>query len=170
MGFSLVLLAAAVAATAPAAAAAAPVQPSTGDSATVAANQVAALVASRPAYLFASDNETFVQGATISSSGLHYVPFQRRYGSLPVVGGDFVMATNGAGQVISSSVAMTRRIGSLSLTPALSQAAAEAIASKQLSTVSGIESTQLVVNALGAAPRLAWNPSSTAPAPKGTAA
>ena len=155
MGFSLVVAAAAMVATAPSAAAT-PVTAAVSDPAGVAASQVAALVASRPGYLFASDNETFVQGATVSSGGLHYVPFQRRYGSLPVVGGDFVMVTNGAGQTISSSVAMTKPIGSLSVTPSLSSASAEAVATRQLSTVSKIESTQLVVNALGDAPRLAW--------------
>jgi hypothetical protein len=48
------------------------------------------------------------------------------------------------------------RRGSLSLTPALSKAAAEAIATGQLRSAGQIEGTQLVVNALGSTARLAW--------------
>ena len=134
MGFSLVVAAAAMVATAPSAAAT-PVTAAVSDPAGVAASQVAALVASRPAYLFASDNETFVQGATVSSGGLHYVPYQRRYGSLPVVGGDFVMVTNSAGQTVSNVGRDDQaRSAPLSITPSLTSAAAEAVATKQLST------------------------------------
>jgi len=155
LGFSLVVVAAAMVATAPSAAAT-PSSPAITDPDGFAANQVAALVNSRPAYLFASDNETFVQGAAIASGGLRYIPFQRKYGSLPVVGGDFVMVTNSAGQNVASSVAMTKPIGDLSLTPSLTSAAAEAVATKQLGSVSKIEGTQLAVNALGDSPRLVW--------------
>src|SRR6185369_2945958 len=155
LGFSLVVVAAAMVATAPSAAAT-PSSPAITDPDGFAANQVAALVNSRPAYLFASDNETFVQGAAIASGGRRYIPFQRKYGSLPVVGGDFVMVTNSAGQNVASSVAMTKPIGDLSLTPSLTSAAAEAVATKQLGSVSKIEGTQLVVNALGDSPRLTW--------------
>jgi Zn-dependent metalloprotease len=158
MGISLVVLAAAAAATAaPAAAAApAPVQVSPDNPAAVAAQEVASLVASRPAYLHASAAETFVQGSVVSSGGLQYVPYQRRYGTLPVVGGDFVMVTNNAGQSVYQSVAMNAPIGTLATTPSLSKDAGAAVAKGLLATVTAVEGTQLVVNALGEAPRLAW--------------
>src|SRR5262245_41030434 len=57
----------------------------------MAANAATDLVASRPAALHASANDTFVQQRMISSHGLQYVPYQRTYKSLPVVGGDFVV-------------------------------------------------------------------------------
>src|SRR5262249_14285212 len=43
-----------------------------------------------------------------------------------------------------------------SITPSLSQTAAETIASQRLRSLTRVEGTQLVVNALGATPRLAW--------------
>src|SRR3954447_22519287 len=51
---------------------------------------------------------------------------------------------------------MERPIGTLSTTPTLSKDAAEALATQQLTTVTKIEGTQLMVHALGATARLAW--------------
>jgi Zn-dependent metalloprotease len=139
-------------------AAAAPVQPDTPvNPAVLASQKVAALVATRPSYLFSSAAETFIQGSVISSAGVQYVPYRRTYNALPVVGGDLVLVTNSAGQMIASSVAMTRPIGVVSTTPSLTSAAAEAVATRQLTTVNTVERTQLVVYALGAgSPRLAY--------------
>lgn len=156
MGVALIVLATSAVATAAPAAAAPPAQLSPDDPATLAAQSVAAEVANRPSYLQASAGETFVQGSVVSSGGLQYVPYQRHFGALPVVGGDFVVVTNSAGQTVYNSVAMSHPIGTLSVTPSLSKDAAVAVASKQLTSVSAIEGTQLVVNALGEAPRLAW--------------
>src|SRR6185369_12602610 len=158
MGTALVVTAVAVTgATSATAAAAAPALPNApvGPNA-LAAQSAAALVASRPAYLQASAGDKFIQNAVVSSGGMQYVPYQRTYGELPVVGGDFVLVTNSAGQVVFNSVAMQHPIGTLATTPSVTKAAAEAIATKQLTTVTKVEGTQLVVNALGAAPRLAW--------------
>jgi len=91
-----------------------------------------------------------------TSQNLQYVSYDRTYKGLPVVGGDFVLVTNGAGQVVFHSVAMEHPIGTLATTPSVTKAAAEALATKQLTTVTKVEGTQLVVNALGATPRLAW--------------
>jgi Zn-dependent metalloprotease len=136
---------------------AAPTPPASPDTAhALAAQKAAELVASRPAYLHASSNEKFVQGSVVSSGSAQYVPYERTYSGVPVVGGDFVVVTNNTGQVVYNSVAMQHPIGTLSTTPALSKGAAEAIAIKQLRTVTTVEGTKLVVNALGAAPRLAW--------------
>jgi zinc metalloprotease ZmpA len=155
MGISLVVVAAAFGTATPAAAAP-PAQVSPDDPAAIAAQQVASLVSSRPSYLFASPAETFIQGSVVSSGGLQYVPYQRRYGALPVVGGDFVVVTNSVGQTVYNSVAMSHPIGTISLTPSLSKDSAEKVAKQQLTTVSAVEGTQLVVHALGEAPRLAW--------------
>ena len=122
----------------------------------VAASTASALVASRPAFLHASPSEAFVQRSVVSVTGVQYVPYERTYAGLPVVGGDFVLVVDGAAQVVFSSVALERPIGSLSVTPALTSAAAEVIAARLLLSVSQVESTQLVVQALGPTPRLAW--------------
>jgi Zn-dependent metalloprotease len=135
---------------------AAPTSPDPATPSAIAAQTAAALVASRPAFLHASAGEAFAQGIVISSSGIQYVPYERTYAGLRVVGGDFVVVVNGVGQVVYNSVAMARPIGSLSITPQLSEQSAEAIASAQLTSVNQIEGSHLVVYGLGAAPRLAW--------------
>src|SRR5262245_29195919 len=69
MGFGLMVVVAAVAATATSAAAAPTPVAQPDDPAVVAAESSASLVASHPAYLFASAGESFVQGKVISSAG-----------------------------------------------------------------------------------------------------
>ncbi|WP_063643552.1 M4 family metallopeptidase [Catenulispora acidiphila] len=116
-----------------------------------------ALVAARPAFLHASTSDQFVRQQVISSNGAQYVPYLRTFAGLPVVGGDFVIATNSAGQVLFQSVAQDHAIGALSTTPTLSTAQAVSVASGQLKSVSQVEGTQLVVYALGSGPAvLAW--------------
>ena len=158
MGAALVLAATAAAIATTSAAAATPVfQPDPVTPAALASQGAASLVASHPAALFASSGESFRQDTVISAGGgMQYVPYQRTYQGLPVVGGDFVVVTNGSGQTVFTSVAMTRAIGSLSTTPSLTADSAAAVASRQLTSVSAVEGTRLVVYALGAIPRLAW--------------
>jgi len=124
---------------------------------TLAAQSADALVAARPAFLHAGANDQFVRQQVISSNGAQYVPYLRTYSGLPVVGGDFVIATNGSGQVVFQSVAQDHAIGTLSTTPTLTGAQAVSVATGQLKSVSKVEGTQLVVYALGSAPAaLAW--------------
>jgi Zn-dependent metalloprotease len=124
---------------------------------TLAAQSADALVAARPAFLQADAADQFVRHAVIASAGTQYVPYDRTYSGVPVVGGDFVMVTNSAGQVLAHSVAQQRPIGTLSITPTLSSANAASIASARLRSVSKVEGTRLVVYALGAGPAaLAW--------------
>jgi Zn-dependent metalloprotease len=124
--------------------------------AAVAAQTAASLVASRPTPLRAGARDTFVQHQVVSAGEIQYVPFQRAYAGLPVIGGDFVVVVDGAGKVVYNSVALTQPIADLSTSPQLTRAAAEAVAVRQLRTVNRIEGTRLVVHALGATPRLAW--------------
>lgn len=146
---------------------AAPTAPAVPDSAAVLAAQKAdQLVASRPDYLHASPSEQFQQGAVITSGSTQYVPYERTYGGLPVIGGDFVLVMNGAGQSVFNSVALERPIGSLSTTPKLSSGEAESIATKQLTTVTRVEGTRLVVHALGT-PKLAWESTVDGTGPEG---
>jgi Zn-dependent metalloprotease len=134
----------------------APTTPGLAAAYAFASSNAAALVASRPAFLHVSPNDAFVQGRMESFGGHVYVPYERTYAGLPVVGGDFVMVIDGAGQLAHSSVAQERPIDLASTKPTLSQAAAETIATLRLRSVTRMEGTQLVVNALGATPRLAW--------------
>jgi Zn-dependent metalloprotease len=125
------------------------------DHATAAAS-ADALVASRPAQLMSSAGEIYSHGNVITSGGLSYVPYDRTYLGLPVVGGDFVVVTDSAGAVLSTSVALQYRIGTLGIKPAISSGAAELVARQELKSVSAVQGTRLVVYALGSSARLAW--------------
>jgi Zn-dependent metalloprotease len=127
------------------------------DAAGRAAAGASALVAARPSYLHASSHDAFVQRQVISSGGQQYVSFDRTYKGVRVLGGDFVVATDAAGNAEYTSVAQNTAIGELAVTPKLTSAAAVAIARHKLSTVSEVEGSTLVVYALdGAKPALAW--------------
>jgi len=113
-------------------------------------------VASRPSVLHASADEAFLQRSVTAYGGAQFVSYDRTYKGIPVVGGDFVVMTDSAGNAKYTSVAQTKTISNLSITPTLSKAAAEKVARAQLKTVSNVEGTRLVVNSLGATPALNW--------------
>ena len=70
----------------------------------------ARLVESRPAALHASVADAFVRHAVISTpQGLQYVPYDRTYEGLPVLGGDFVVVTDADGRVLSHLGRAARR-------------------------------------------------------------
>ncbi|MEV6879304.1 M4 family metallopeptidase [Amycolatopsis sp. NPDC051128] len=126
------------------------------DAQTMAVNAAAGLVASKPAALHAGADDVFVaQKAISATNGLKYIPYERTYKGLPVVGGDFVVATDSTGQVLGTSVAQDQTIDLASTTASVSKAAAEATARQQLSTVDSVGAAQQVVFALGT-PKLAW--------------
>ncbi len=141
--------------TAPANAAPSPhAQPSAS---VLAAQSAAGLVASRPAALHASPDDAFVAHPVISvPEGLQYVPYDRTYKGLPVIGGDFVVVTNSKGQVLSTSVQQTRTLN-LSTSSALSavQASADAGTHAAGTTLDAVSSSRKVILAYGS-PRLAW--------------
>src|SRR5690349_5496843 len=126
-------------------------------SAKLAATKAEALVASRPSVLRASRHDTFQQRKVISSAGLQYVPYDRMYKGLRVIGGDFVVVTDAAGQTKYTSVAQNSPIGEMSTAAKLSAPAAAKIAKAQLKSVKNVEGTTLVVVAPeGKAAKLAW--------------
>jgi len=137
------------------------------DSAAIAARNVAALVSSRPAFLHASASDSFAAVGVANSAGARYSAFERTYSGVPVVGGDFVIVTDAAGEVTFASVALEHAIGTLSVVPQLSRAAAEAVATARLGSVRQVEGTRLVVYALDAAPRLAWESTVDGTGPNG---
>ena len=125
----------------------------------MAATAASALVASKPAALHASADDVFVQHEAISATnGLKYIPYERTYKGLQVVGGDFVVATNSTGQVLGTSVAQSTAIALPTTTPKVTKAQAEATSRKQLSSVDSVGAAELVTFALGT-PTLAWKTS-----------
>lgn len=122
-----------------------------------AARTADAFLAARPAALQISAKDGFVQKIVESMEGVSYVAYERTYAGLPVIGGDFVTVVDRAGKVSDQSMAkLDRPIALDSVTPSLSQATAEKLASMRLTTVTNLEGSRLVVNALGDTPRLAW--------------
>ena len=143
------VLVAGVAAVAAAPAQAQPAPNAAPNAQSLAASAATSFVASKPAALHASASDKFVQHSVVSSAGLQYVPYDRTYQGLPVVGGDFVVVTNSAGQVMETSVAQDKTINLASMTPKLTAAQAAATAGKQLKSVTSATAPQLVVYAHG---------------------
>jgi Zn-dependent metalloprotease len=140
----------------PGTASAQPTGPTGSADAAAAAATASVLVASRPAYLHAGDHEAFVAHPVISAGNLQYVPYDRTYKGLPMVGGDFVVMTDAAGNAKYTSVSQTRAVGEVSTTPTITAERAEAVARKQLRNVIQVTGTRLVVYALDDAAALAY--------------
>ncbi|MEU7481153.1 M4 family metallopeptidase [Lentzea sp. NPDC042327] len=138
-------------------------QPQPGQTAeALAVDAAASLVDSRPSQLHASASDQFVRHNVISSTnGLKYVPYDRTYKGMPVVGGDFVVVTNSTGQVLHTSVGQSSTIDLANTTPAVTKAQAEKTARTALSTVDGVGAPEQVVYALDSTPKLAWKVSVT---------
>jgi Zn-dependent metalloprotease len=116
------------------------------------------LVAAHADALHASADDQFIQRPVISSGNLKYVPYDRTYKGMPVYGGDFVVATDSAGNVLGTSVAQDTAISLASTTPKLTAGQAQDIArttAGKTGKVNSVGAATLVTYALGA-PRLAW--------------
>nr|WP_202885919.1 M20/M25/M40 family metallo-hydrolase [Kribbella sandramycini] len=115
------------------------------------------LVDGRAAELKAGSGDRFIRQQDISTPwGLHYVAYQRTYQDLAVIGGDFVVTTDGAGNAKSITVAQQQPI-SVDRTPTVSKAAAKKAALKAIDKAGPVPGEPtLVVYAGGAKPVLAW--------------
>jgi Zn-dependent metalloprotease len=122
-----------------------------------AADAASSLVANRPAGLHAGKDDKFSAKPVISeASGLQYVPYERSYKGLPVIGGDFVVVTDEKGAVQATSVAQTTAVPDLSTTAGVTAAEAKATATKQLKRVDSSTTPTMAVYALKGTPKLAW--------------
>jgi Zn-dependent metalloprotease len=127
------------------------------DPAGLAAAAADSLIANHAPELMIGANEQAVRtGLHAGGNGLQYVSYERAYKGVPVVGGDFVIGTNASGAVLFNSVAQSRPIGELSVTPKIGSAAAEATAKTQLKSVSQVEGSKLIVFAKSEIASLAW--------------
>jgi zinc metalloprotease ZmpA len=107
-----------------------------------------AWVATRPALLRVGPDDRFVQHAPIISAGWSYVPYDRTYRGLPVVGGDFVVVIDPAGRVQTASVAQPRPITALAVPAWVTEQAERRAAAGH--------GARLVVYARSGPVRLAW--------------
>jgi Zn-dependent metalloprotease/uncharacterized protein YjdB len=88
----------------------------------------------------------------VDSTGAQHVRFDRTWNGLPVLGGDFVVHTTGAGRFAGATVAQDAAV-EVSRTPAVAKHDAIAAAGKQSA---GAAEAQLVVDAHQGEPALAW--------------
>jgi Zn-dependent metalloprotease len=124
----------------------------------LAATSANSLVAAHADALHASADDQFIQRPVISAGNLKYVPYDRTYKGMPVYGGDFVVATDSAGNVLGTSVAQDTAISLASTTPKLTAQQAQNIArttAAKNGKVDSVGAATLVTYALGT-PRLAW--------------
>lgn len=135
--------------------AAQPARPGADRSQARAAAAAGALVARRPAVLKASSFDRFHARSVLTSHDLQYVPYERTYRGLPVVGGDFVITTDAEGHVLGTSVAQTRPVDLASVTPTIARGTARATARRQVQQGTYDSLTRLVV-VLGKRSALAW--------------
>jgi len=122
----------------------------------VAAQSVDSFVKSKPSVIQPSSDEAYVQKSVTALGQAKYVAYDRTYKGLHVKGGDFVVVTDKAGATQYTSVAQTKAIGSISTTPSITSAAAEAVSKQQLKTVNNVEGTSLVVYNVDGAAKLAY--------------
>ncbi|WP_343907406.1 M4 family metallopeptidase [Nocardioides aquiterrae] len=120
-----------------------------------AADTARKLVASPPVVLKASAHDAFRPRPVVSSHGIQYVPYDRTYRGLPVVGGDFVVVTDAAGRLLNTSVAQSRPVALATVTPTVSKAAARHTALRQVRQGRYDGASRLVV-LQRAASKLAW--------------
>jgi Zn-dependent metalloprotease len=119
-----------------------------------AATSADRLVHSKPEVLKAGKHDAFKAGKVLSSMGLNYVPYERTYRGIPVVGGDFVVSTDDNGKILATSVAQTRQVKLLSVKATVSKAAARATSKHRLNRATLGKSRLVVLQTENS--RLAW--------------
>ncbi|HEY3005223.1 MAG TPA: M4 family metallopeptidase, partial [Kribbellaceae bacterium] len=128
---------------------------SPAESRTLAASSAGSFIEAEPAAVLAGTGEKYLRRPVISANGSQYVPYERTYDDLPVVGGDFVVVTDADGNVTGTSVAQSRPIGKLSTKPVVTSARAAQASRARVDQVRTVSKPRLVVYAHGT-PKLAW--------------
>jgi Zn-dependent metalloprotease len=119
-------------------------RPATAGTRRDAASAAARLVAAKPEVVKASRHDRFVAGRVLSSDGLMYVPYERTYKGLRVVGGDFVVSTDTNGRVLGTSVAQSRPVQLGKIAPTVKRSAARHLSDRGI-TRAHLGATRLVV-------------------------
>jgi Zn-dependent metalloprotease len=114
------------------------------------------LIQANPAQVHASSADRFVaRDAILDADGSEHVRFERSYGGLPVIGGDFVVHSRD-GQLRSTSQTLSKALR-LSVRPTLQAVDAIVSAGGEFgSAFTGTPTATLAVYARGASPRLSW--------------
>ncbi|GAA2337465.1 M4 family metallopeptidase [Dactylosporangium salmoneum] len=134
-----------------------PAQAVTATPAALAAASADKVATSGADALAKGPDDAFVRRSVVGGSGgFQYVTYDRTYRGLPVVGGDAVVVTDSAGRVRDTLAADHGRVALRDLTPKITADQAAATARARLDSVQAGGQPQLVVHALTATPRLAW--------------
>ncbi|QXJ22422.1 M4 family metallopeptidase [Actinomadura graeca] len=107
------------------------------------------LVSAGQAHIHTSPKDKIIRQRVLAGAGgLQYVSYERTYAGLPVRGGDFVVATDAAGNVLSTAVNQTTEL-SVGTAPKVTAARAAAIARKQIDKPGTVSTPTLTVLAEG---------------------
>ncbi|RKS78989.1 Zn-dependent metalloprotease [Actinomadura pelletieri DSM 43383] len=130
-------------------------QGSSPDPKTAAVVSAERLIAGRVAELHPSKGDNYVRTQVVGTPWrLNYVAYERTYRGLPVVGGDFVVATDDQGHVRNLNVAQKQPVN-IGVQPKIGKEAAAKTSRAALSKPDKTTDQKLVVHALQK-PRLAW--------------
>ena len=114
-------------------------------------------IAMRSEALLKGQNEKFTLTANISGAqGLQYLTYARTYRGLPVYGGDVIVSTDRAGELVGSVSSGQQSRITIDVTSKVDAATATATARAQLPTVESVETPRLLVHAATTTPKLAW--------------
>ncbi|WP_440099329.1 M4 family metallopeptidase [Streptosporangium sp. H16] len=116
-----------------------------------------AALAARSEAVLKGQNEKFTLARNIAGAhGLQYLTYARAYRGLPVHGGDVVVATDRAGELVGSVSSGQQARITIDVTSKVDAEVAAATARAQLPVVETVAAPRLVVHATTTTPRLAW--------------
>jgi Zn-dependent metalloprotease len=127
-------------------------------SATGAVQRAQANLAKQGARLGASSHDAFVARgkAIVDADGTEHVRFDRSFKGLPVLGGDIVVHGRKSGELKSFSATLRNDLKDLDVAPAFDTAHAVELASAAFAGTQYNASAELIINAHGRAPALAY--------------
>lgn len=128
----------------------------TRDASQLARDGAARWVDSHPGKIKEAKGDALVRAGVYNGDGIVAVAYERTHQGLPVIGGDLVVVTDKAGQVLNTEVAQKAPVDIATTTPQVSQARAIETSRGQVDAVANVEPTTLVVWQDGATSRLAW--------------
>ncbi|MFB9681937.1 M4 family metallopeptidase [Streptosporangium vulgare] len=116
-----------------------------------------ATLAARSEAVLKGQNEKFTLARNIAGAhGLQYLTYARTYRGLPVYGGEVVVSTDRAGELVGSVESGLQARITIDVTSKVDAETATATARAQLPTVESVATPKLVVHATTTTPKLAW--------------
>ncbi|KAA1424336.1 M4 family metallopeptidase [Nocardioides antri] len=133
----------------------APAAPTVSDPPPTARAAADEVVAARAPQLHLGPHDAVHAKPTLRSDDLRFVPYERTHRGLPVVGGDFVVVVDGAGDVVHLSVAQTDEVQLPDVVPSVAAPVARTKSAAKV-TRARLGRSRLVVLQRGDRSDLAW--------------